>query len=96
MVSPELEMGTVIDIKSPGHGHVMVRSRVTVTLPPGVAKALEAEVSRGRYASLEEAVLTGAKLVAGLGPRARELLSEGAGADEFVRARDDKDQGDWL
>jgi Arc/MetJ-type ribon-helix-helix transcriptional regulator len=71
-------------------------SRVTVDLPPWVAERLAAEVKQGRYPSVEEAVLAGAKLVAGLGPRARELLREGAGADEFVRADDGRDQGDWL
>lgn len=70
--------------------------RVTVTLPPWVADRLEAEVKAKRFASLEEAVLAGAMLVAGLGPRARDLLAEGAGADGFVRPDDGKDEGAWL
>jgi Arc/MetJ-type ribon-helix-helix transcriptional regulator len=74
----------------------MTLTRVTVTLPPGVAAKLEAEVVKGRFASIEDAVLAGARLVAGLGPRAKELLREGTGADEFVRADEGKDQGDWL
>ena len=74
----------------------MTRSRVTVTLPPWVAERLEAEVKKGRYASVEEAVLAGARLVAGLGPRAKELLREGASADGLVRADDGKKGGDWL
>ena len=74
----------------------MGSARVTVTLPPWVVERLEEEVSKGRYRSLEDAVLAGAKLVAGLGPRARELLREGAGADEFVRADDGRDGGEWL
>ena len=71
-------------------------TKVTVMLPPWVAEKLEAEVKARRFPSSEEAVLAGAKLVAGLGPRARELLAEGAGADQFVRAGDDGDQGEWL
>ena len=71
-------------------------SRVTVTLPPWVAGRLEEEVRKGRYGSVEEAVLAGARLVAGLGPRAKELLGEGASADQLVRADDGKDGGDWL
>jgi Arc/MetJ-type ribon-helix-helix transcriptional regulator len=74
----------------------MTQTRVTVTLPPGVAAKLEAEVKKGRFASIEDAVLAGARLVAGLGPRAKELLREGAGADEFIRADDGEDSGDWL
>ena len=70
--------------------------RVTVTLPPWVAGRLEAEVAAGRFGSMEEAVLAGAKLVAGLGPRARDLLTEGEGADQFVRATDEGDKGGWL
>ncbi|UCC93296.1 MAG: hypothetical protein JSW25_01080 [Thermoplasmata archaeon] len=71
-------------------------TRVTVDLPPWVAERLGAEVKKGRYPSVEAAVLTGAKLVAGLGPRAQELLKEGAVADDFVRADDGRDSGDWL
>jgi Arc/MetJ-type ribon-helix-helix transcriptional regulator len=91
---------TGTDIKLRAHCLVMAQvssqTRVTVTLPPSVAERLAAEVKQGRYPSMEEAVLAGAKLVAGLGPRAKELLREGAGADEFVRADQGKDQGDWL
>ena len=74
----------------------MTQARVTVMLPPEVAAKLRAEVKKGRFVSVEDAVLAGARLVAGLGPRAKELLREGAGADEFVRADEGKDQGDWL
>lgn len=74
----------------------MTTMKVTVTLPPWVVAKLEAEVKQGRYGSMEDAVLTGARLLAGLGPRARELLAEGADADEFVRADTGKDGGDWL
>jgi Arc/MetJ-type ribon-helix-helix transcriptional regulator len=70
--------------------------RITVTLPPWVVERLETEVKQGHYASMEDAVLAGARLLAGLGPRARELLADGAGADEFVRAGPPKDGGDWL
>ena len=70
--------------------------RVTVDLPPWIVEKLEAEVKQGRYGSIEDAVLAGARLLAGLGPRARELLAEGAGADEFVRADTGKNGGDWL
>jgi Arc/MetJ-type ribon-helix-helix transcriptional regulator len=73
----------------------MGSKRVTVTLPPWVVERLETEVGQGRYASVEEAVLAGARLVAGLGPRARELLREGAGADGFVRADGGRDGGEW-
>ncbi len=74
----------------------MTSTRVTVTLPPGVAAKLEDEVRRGRYPSLEEAVLVGARLVADLGPRARELLREGSGADDLVRGDDGTERSDWL
>ncbi len=74
----------------------MSASRVTVTLPPWVAERLDEEVRQGRYGSVEEAVLAGARLVAGLGPRARELLREGAAADQLVRSDDGKDAGDWY
>ena len=74
----------------------MAQTKVTVTLPPEVAARLEEEVRRGRYHSVEDAVLTGARLLVGLGPRARELLREGADADAFVRADDGRDHGDWL
>ena len=70
--------------------------RVTVDLPPWVVERLEAEVKQGRYTSMEYAVLAGARLVAGLGPRARELLAEGASADEFVGTTSKRDGGDWL
>jgi Arc/MetJ-type ribon-helix-helix transcriptional regulator len=70
--------------------------RITITLEPWLVERLEAEVKRGAYASLEDAVLAGARLVAGLGPRARELLAEGATADEFVRKEGGRDGGDWL
>ncbi len=69
---------------------------ITVTLPSWVVERLETEVKRGTYASMEDAVLAGARLLAGLGPRARELMAEGAGADEFVRTDSRKDSGDWL
>ena len=85
-----------MDFNEPDHCLFMRETRVTVTLPPRVAEMLEAEVKQGRYASMEEAVLAGARLVAGLGPRARELLREGAGADELVRADEGKEGGDWL
>lgn len=74
----------------------MAGTRVTVTLPPWVEERLVEEVKRGGYASLEDAVLAGAKLVAGLGSRARELLREGAAADELVRTDEDRDHGDWF
>ena len=74
----------------------MTTMMVTVTLPPWVVKRLEAEVKQGRYASMEDAVLAGARLLAGLGPRAQELLADGADADDFVRAESPKDGGDWL
>lgn len=74
----------------------MATMRVTVTLPPWVAEKLEVEVRHGRYPSVEEAVLAGARLVAGLGPRAKELLREGAGADDLVRADEGRDGGDWM
>ncbi len=70
--------------------------KVAVTLPPWVVERLETEVKQGHYASMEDAVLAGARLLAGLGPRARELLAEGAGADELVRTDSRKDSGDWL
>lgn len=93
-------MVTETDISMAVHhsdmAHTGAPSRVTVDLPPWVAERLAAEVKQGRYPSMEEAVLAGAKLVAGLGPRARELLREGAGADEFVGTHNGKDQGDWL
>ena len=69
---------------------------VTVTLPPRTASRLEDAVRRGLYPSLEDAVVTGAKLVAGLGPRVQELLAEGAVADEFVRPEGPGDKGQWL
>lgn len=71
-------------------------SRVTITLPSWVRERLEAEVKQGRYASLEDAVLAGARLVAGLGPRARELLAEGAQADGLVRGSGRGDEGGWY
>ena len=74
----------------------MTQTRVTVRLPPEVAAKLEAEVEKGRFASMEDAVLAGARLVADLGPRARELLRKGTGTDGFIRADDGRDQGDWL
>ncbi len=74
----------------------MTQTRVTVNLPPGTATKLEEAVKKGLYPSVEEAVLTGARLVAGLGPRARELLKEGSGADDFIRVEEDKDRGDWY
>ncbi len=74
----------------------MTLTRVTVTLPPGVAAKLEVEVEKGMFASMEDAVLVGARLVAGLGPRAKELLREGTGTDGFIRADDGRDHGDWL
>ena len=69
--------------------------RVTISLPVWLASALEAEVNKGRYGSMEEAVLAGARLVAGLGPRAIELLAEGAAADELVPTRESGDEGMW-
>ena len=74
----------------------MTPMMVTVTLPPWVVEKLDAEVKQGRHAPMEDAVLAGARLLAGLGPRARELLAEGSGADEFVRAGPRKDGGDWF
>jgi hypothetical protein len=70
--------------------------RVVVALPSWLVAKLEAEVERGRFASLEDALLAGAKLVAGLGNRAKELLAEGAGADQYVRPDDGRDGGEWL
>jgi len=70
--------------------------RVTVDLPPWVVDKLEVEVKQGRYHSMEDAVLAGARLLAGLGPRARELMAEGASADEFVSTTSKRDGGDWL
>ena len=70
-------------------------TKVFVDLPPEVASKLAEEVARGRYASMEEAVLVGARLVAGLGPRALELLAEGRGADQLVRPTRDAPDGRW-
>jgi hypothetical protein len=70
--------------------------KVTVTLPPWVLERLEAEVAQRRYPSVEKAVMAGARLVAGLGPRALELLKEGRGADGFVRGSEDREGGEWL
>jgi hypothetical protein len=102
--TPSVEIGfpivararTVTDINPPDNGDLMAGTRVTVTLPAWVVERLEVEVRKGRFTSIEDAVMVGAKLVAGLGPRARELLREGAGADEFVRSGDSGDKGDWL
>ncbi len=69
--------------------------RITITLPGWLASALDAEVRKGRYGSIEEAVLTGARLVAGLGPRATQLLAEGAAADRLVPARPEGGEGRW-
>ena len=57
-------------------------------------ESLEAEVVARRYASIEDAVLAGARLVAGLGPRAHQLLAEGVDADQFVGR--DGDEGQWF
>lgn len=65
-------------------------------LPGPVARALEEQVKAGRFPTVEEAVLAGARLVAGLGPRALELLEEGAGADGFVGASRDGREGKWM
>jgi Arc/MetJ-type ribon-helix-helix transcriptional regulator len=70
--------------------------RVTVTLPTWVVERLETEVKHGHYPSIEDAVLDGARLMAGLGPRARELLRDGWEADQLVRGEDGRDSGDWL
>ncbi len=71
-------------------------TRFTIDLPPEVVQGLEAEVQRGRYPSVEEAIVVGARLVAGLGPRATELLRDGRGADQLVRGTPPGDGGDWL
>ena len=70
--------------------------RVQLELPGPVARALEEQVKAGRFPTVEEAVLAGARLVAGLGPRALELLEEGAGADGFVGASRDGREGKWM
>lgn len=72
------------------------RGRVCVDLPPGLARRLEAEVERGRYASLEDAILVGARLLVVLGPRAREILEEVEGQDGLVREGPSGDDGDWY
>jgi len=72
------------------------RTRFTVDLPPDVAQRLETEVRQGRYPSVEEAIVVGARLVAGIGPRVRELLREGQAADQLVRNAPPGDGGDWL
>ena len=91
---------TINVISRPADGHGMPgpkgSHRVTVTLPPWVAERLEAEVAQRRFPSVEEAVLAGARLVAGLGPRAIELLKEGRGADGLVRGGDAGEGGEWL
>ncbi len=69
---------------------------VTVTLPLWVVEKLEAEIKQGRYTSMEDAVLAGARLLVGLGQRAQELMAEGASADEFIRTTSKRDGGDWL
>ena len=71
------------------------RTRLSITLPTWLAERLETEVERGRYASLEDAVLAGARLLVGLGPRTRQLLDEGEGADGLVRRESRRDHGDW-
>lgn len=75
-----------------GHGPV----RVTVELPGWAAEAIRGHVREGLFRSVEEAVLAGARLVAGLGPRALSLLEEGAGADSLVPPLDDEAEGRWL
>lgn len=70
--------------------------RVRLELPGPVAGALEEQVRAGRFPTVEEAVLAGARLVAGLGPRALELLEEGAGADGLVGASRDGREGKWM
>jgi Arc/MetJ-type ribon-helix-helix transcriptional regulator len=69
---------------------------VQVDLPGPTARALEEQVKAGRFASLEDAVLAGARLVAGLGPRALELLEEGAGADGLVGPSREGREGKWM
>ena len=69
--------------------------RLSITLPPWLAERLEAEVDKGRYPSIEDAVLAGARLLVGLGSRARELLDEGEGADGLVRRDAPRDHGEW-
>lgn len=69
--------------------------RVTVVLPPHLHTALEAEVRNGRFGSVEEAVLAGVRLVAGLGPRAIELLKEGASVDDLVHPQRGPD-AEWM
>ena len=70
-------------------------TRVVVYLPPEVTSKLVEEVAKVRYASIEDAVLTGARLVAGLGPRALELLAESRGVDQLVRPAHDGADGVW-
>lgn len=70
-------------------------TRLSIALPPWLAERLETEVEKGRYPSVEEAVLAGARLLVGLGPRARQLLDEGEGADGLVRRESRRDHGDW-
>jgi Arc/MetJ-type ribon-helix-helix transcriptional regulator len=77
-------------------GRVAERGRVCVDLPPSLVERLEAEVERGRYASLEDAILAGARLLVALGPRARELLDEAEGQDGLVREGPRGDDGDWY
>jgi Arc/MetJ-type ribon-helix-helix transcriptional regulator len=70
--------------------------RVSIELPAGVAEALQGHIRAGLFRSVEEAVLAGARLVAGLGPRALRLLEEGADADALVAPRDGDVEGRWM
>lgn len=70
--------------------------RVTVELPGWALEALQGHVREGLFGSVEEAVLAGARLVAGLGPRALALLEEGTDADSLVPPRDGDAEGRWL
>jgi hypothetical protein len=67
-----------------------------VELSGTIARALEEQVRHGAFPSVEEAVLAGARLVAGLGPRALELLKEGADADALVQPTREEREGRWL
>lgn len=58
--------------------------------------ALEGHVKAGLFPTVEDAILVGARLVAGLGPRALELLGEGAGADALVGPSREGREGKWM
>ncbi len=71
--------------------------KVTVALPAWAAEALARQVREGLFPSVEDAVVAGARIVAGLGPRALALLEEGTGADAVVGPADGEGRdGRWF